>query len=188
MGGPAARIWSPAVTAKMAFLRGINLGNRNVEKGTLVAAFEDIGCEDVATFIASGNVIFSSPKKREELEGVIEDHLAEVLGYDVEAFVRTHREVARIATATPFPDSDLDGTLQVGFLKRPLPAGTRTKIAALSGDRDELVVQGRELYWLTAGGVSETAVDAKALGRLVETMTARNMNTIRRLAEKYPAG
>ena len=109
----------------MAFLRGINLGNRNVEKGTLVAAFEDIGCEDVATFIASGNVIFSSPKKREELEGVIEDHLAEVLGYDVEAFVRTHREVARIATATPFPDSDLDGTLQVGFLKRPLPAGTR---------------------------------------------------------------
>ena len=36
--------------------------------------------------------------------------------------------------------------------------------------------------------MSETAVDAEALGRLVETMTARNMNTIRRLAEKYPAG
>jgi uncharacterized protein (DUF1697 family) len=172
----------------MAFLRGINLGNRNVKKATLVAAFEDIGCADVATFIASGNVIFSSPEKRDVLEAMIEVHLAEVLGYDVDAFVRTHREVAKIAAAAPFPDSDLGGTLQVGFLKRPLPAGTRKKIAALSGDRDVLTVQGRELYWLTAGGVSETAVDAKALGRLVETMTARNMNTIRRLAEKYPAG
>jgi uncharacterized protein (DUF1697 family) len=175
------------VTAQIAFLRGINLGNRNVEKSTLVAAFEDIGCEDVATFIASGNVVFSSPRKREDLERSIEEHLEEVLGYDVDAFVRTRREVARIATAAPFPDADLDGTLQVGFLKRPLPARTREKIAALSGDRDEFVVKGRELYWLTAGGVSETAVDAKALGRLVVTMTARNVNTIRRLAEKYPA-
>jgi uncharacterized protein (DUF1697 family) len=171
----------------VAFLRGINLGNRNVKKAALVRAFEDIGGEDVATFIASGNVVFRSAKGRDDVEQAIEDHLAEVLGYRVDTFVRTRREVARIAATDPFPASKLAGTLQVGFLKRPLAAATRKAVAELSGDRDELLVKGRELYWLTAGGISESAVNGRVLHQRVTTATTRNMNTIRRLAEKYPA-
>jgi uncharacterized protein (DUF1697 family) len=170
----------------MAFLRGINLGNRNVKGPTLVRAFEDLGYEDVATFIASGNVVFRTSAAKANLERAIEDHLADVLGYDVDTFIRTHREVARIAAADPFPTSLLGGTLQVGFLKRSLAAGSKKQVAALSGERDELVVKGREIYWLTAGGVSEADVKPQSVDRIAGTTTRRNMKTITRLAEKYP--
>jgi uncharacterized protein (DUF1697 family) len=170
----------------MAFLRAINVGGHTVKKATLVEAFEEVGCEDVSTFIASGNVVFRSSEARDPLEAAIEAHLGERLGYDVDTFVRTHTEVRRIAAADPFPSSDLGGTLQVLFLKRPLPAGARKEVAALRTERDVLEAKGREIYWLTAGGISESAVDAKALGRVVGATTARNMNTIRRLAEKHP--
>jgi uncharacterized protein (DUF1697 family) len=172
----------------MAFLRGINLGRRNVKGPALVAAFEGLGCADVATFIASGNVVFSSSRRRGGIEEVLEHGLRVTFGYEVDTFVRTHAEVAAIAAADPFPRSKLGGTLQVLFLKKPLAAKAKRQVLELGGDRDELAVDGRELYWLTAGGISESPLDTRALGKLLTTSTARNINTIRRLAAKHPAG
>jgi len=44
----------------IAFLRGINLGKRRLLMSQLKALFEELGFDDVETFIASGNVVFSS--------------------------------------------------------------------------------------------------------------------------------
>ena len=176
------------MAAYVAFLRGINLGKRNVKGPQLVAAFEAIGCEGVATFIASGNVVFRSSLRRSGIEAAVEKGLREQLGYDVDTFIRTRADVAAVAEAEPFPRSKLEGTLQVLFLREKLTAARKKEVLALAGDRDELAVDGRELYWLTAGKISESPLDGRALGKLLQTSTARNLNTVQRLAAKYPSG
>ena len=48
----------------VAFLRGMNLGNRRIKNHELRAEFERLGFEEVATFRASGNVVFGSAAAR----------------------------------------------------------------------------------------------------------------------------
>jgi hypothetical protein len=55
-------------TMYLALLRGINVGGKNkVPMAELKACFEELGCENVRTYIASGNVIFESGKSSAEL-------------------------------------------------------------------------------------------------------------------------
>jgi hypothetical protein len=89
----------------VAFLRGMNLGNRRIKNEELRAHFEAMGLEEVATFRASGNVIFATPEREAEakLAGRVEAELDERLGYDVPVFLRSAGELAAIAAQKPFP-------------------------------------------------------------------------------------
>ena len=62
------------MTVYLALLRGINVGGKNkVPMAQLRACLEELGCENVQTYIASGNVIFSSDRDPVELtEGIQE--------------------------------------------------------------------------------------------------------------------
>ena len=79
----------------VAFLRWMNLGKRRLPMSRLKALFEELGFQDVDTFIASGNVLFSSPVTDPgKLETRIAGHLESSLGYGVDTFVRTLEQVA----------------------------------------------------------------------------------------------
>ncbi|HEX7528041.1 MAG TPA: DUF1697 domain-containing protein, partial [Thermoanaerobaculia bacterium] len=80
----------------VAFLRALNVGGRVVKMGALKRDFETMGFTDVETFIASGNVVFSSKGAR-GLEAKIANALEQELGYAVATFVRTVAEVADAA-------------------------------------------------------------------------------------------
>ena len=99
----------------VAFLRGMNLGNRRITNDDLRTHFEALGCEEVATFRASGNVIFvangESPTK---LTMRLEDGLAEALSYEVPVFLRTAKEIAAIAAHEPFAGKERAETLACG--------------------------------------------------------------------------
>ena len=73
----------------IAFLRAINVGRgRTVKMRSLRQVFESLGFSKVATFIASGNVVFeTTTKKTKAFERKIERALKEVLGYEVRTFV-----------------------------------------------------------------------------------------------------
>ena len=87
-----------------AFLRGINVVGSRISNKELAAPFEAIGFEDVATFRASGNVIFSAAREpAAKMTGRIEKALSKELGYEVAVFVRTESEVGAIAGHQPFP-------------------------------------------------------------------------------------
>ena len=87
----------------IAFLRGINLGKRRLPMSQLRDLFEELGFDDVETFIASGNIVFSSKvKDASQLESRIAKHLEASLGYNVDTFVRTAEEVATIGRTRVF--------------------------------------------------------------------------------------
>jgi uncharacterized protein (DUF1697 family) len=175
----------------VAFLRGINLGrNRRVKSPELVAGFERIGCGEVATFRASGNVVFSAAGSEAALRGRIEAGLREDLGYEVLVFLRSAAEVAEVARRAPFPARALkasDGKLQVAMLPREPAAGAREDALAHATEEDRLALEGRELYWLPRGGVSDTELDLQAVEAAVGPWTMRTMGTIEQIAAKHCA-
>lgn len=175
------------MTSYVAFLRGINVGGRTVTMNRLKTALGAVGLDDVTTFIASGNVLFDATGKDAALERRIEAHLRHVLGYDVATFVRSGVEVKRIAAHEAFPDEPAgkDDNLYVNFLHEPPTAAVRKKLLALATDRDLLHIQGREIYWLAHGRMSDSTINWNVVARLLDVETTnRNMNTLRRLAAK----
>ncbi len=108
----------------VAFLRGINLGKRRLQMSRLKALIEELGFSKVETFIASGNVLFSTKATDPtRLESRIARHLESSLGYAVDTFIRTAEEVAAIARSKPFPQDGQAGiTIHVGFCRQRVPA------------------------------------------------------------------
>lgn len=173
----------------VAFLRGMNLGGRRIKNEELRAEFEALGFEEVATFRASGNVIFGAGSGTDSaLTKRIEAGLGEALGYEVPVFLRGCAEVERIAAREPFDAKLLEaskGKLQVVILPRKPTAAARKKILALSTDEDRLAIAGRELYWLPSGGISESDLDWKAIDAALGSGTVRTMGTIEQIAARY---
>jgi uncharacterized protein (DUF1697 family) len=169
----------------------MNLGGRRIANKELQAHFEALGCEDVATFRASGNVIFEKTGRAADLTTLLEEGLADALGYEVPVFLRSAKELLAIAACEPF-DAKLiaasKGKLQVALLtKKPSAAATK-KALTLSSEADRLAIEGRELYWLPRGGISESDLDLKALATVLGPTTIRTRGTVDQIAAKYFAG
>jgi len=180
------------MTQYVAFLRGMNLGNRRVKMTDLAALFTKMKFRNVGTFIASGNVVFDAPTSApHELEQKIERGLAKALGYTVDTFVRTRTEVAALTVATPFSKADLvapENTLLVGFFKSTLPAETEKKLIAIRTDVDEFTVQGREYFWLCRIKMNESNVWQLPAMRMLKlpTSSMRNITSLRKLSAQFP--
>ncbi|HTB79343.1 MAG TPA: DUF1697 domain-containing protein [Opitutaceae bacterium] len=177
----------------VAFLRGINLGNRRPTMDNLRALFEELKFRNVSTFIASGNVIFEGKAGDVlKLEQQIEEHLQSALGYAVDTFVRTRAEVAAVAAFRPFSKADMDppeNTVHCGFLGEALSASQVRGLVACRTEVDEFRVEGREYYWLcrrikTHESKVWTSRELKALK--LPSSTMRNLTTLRKLAALYP--
>jgi uncharacterized protein (DUF1697 family) len=174
----------------VAFVRGINVGgNRIVKMDRLRGLFEELGLSDVSTFIASGNVLFSSsPADPRALEGRIERRLAQGLGYDVATFVRSAEELAAIAAYDPFTlPARAKATLAIAFLRSAPSESAREQLVRLRTATDDFHVRGRELYWLLASGFSGSTVSDTALGKVIGPSTVRNVTTVRKLAARLGA-
>jgi len=154
--------------------------------------FASLGFSDVATVIASGNVLFTTRSgKTDQLERRIETHLHQALGYEVATFLRSADELAGIMTHRPFPAEEPLGAghaLSVLFLKRPLTTPAREALLSLHTATDDFHVRGREAYWLRRGRVSDSKVTGAKLEQAVGgPATARNITTVRKLSAAVAA-
>ncbi len=172
-----------------AFLRAINVGGHTVTMAELCRLFEGLGFKGVETFIASGNVSFTSRSRAgRAAEERIEKCLHASLGFEVATFIRTDTEVAAIARYRPFSAAQLRGAgaFSVGFLTEPLGAPAIKALMALKTEIDNFRVHGRELYWLCQKKQSESLVSNAVFERTLRVRaTFRNVNTVSRLAAKY---
>jgi uncharacterized protein (DUF1697 family) len=177
------------VALHAAFLRGMNLGGRRITNDDLRAQFEELGFESVATFRASGNVVFEAAGVSEaKLRKRIEEGLEDGLGYAVPTFIRSARELREIEASEPFAPSDVKsskGKLQVALLAAAPSRAAPKKALGLATDDDRLAFGKRELYWLPSGGVSDSELDVRALERLTGAWTMRTMGTIEQIAAKF---
>jgi uncharacterized protein (DUF1697 family) len=178
----------------IALLRGINVGgNKRVPMAQLRMLMEQLGFDDVATYVQSGNVVFSGPRRAATtIAQEIEAGIVEQFGFEVLIAIRTREELAAVVAANPLGDVATEPKLHhVMFLSdAPDPA-----LIAELGDEDyapeAFALIGRELYVWTPDGIAGSplfrALNEKRLG---VRATARNWRTVEKLLElaDAPAG
>ncbi len=171
----------------VALLRGINVGGGNkLLKGELVEIFAEAGCQDVRTYIQSGNVVFRATESLVDgLSARITAAIASSHGYQVPVVIRTGADWAGVVSGNPFLAAGADpGKLHVGFLAdTPDPA----RVATLDPDRsppDAFEVRGDEVYLHFPAGVARSKLDNAYFDRTLGTVcTIRNWRTVCKLHE-----
>ncbi len=167
--------------AYVALLRAVNVvGNNKLPMTDLKAMCEKLGFKSVKTYIASGNVVFLSAKSEPQVKAVLEKALATYAGKPVGVLVRTAAEMAAVLAADPFPELARNRTLAI-FMDEAPPANA---LDAVSGKINEQLSPGkREIYVYYADGVGESKLKIPC----AKSGTARNMNTVAKLAEMAAA-
>jgi uncharacterized protein (DUF1697 family) len=175
----------------IAFLRAINVSGRNVKMEYLRLKFEELGFNQVETFIASGNVFFESPTLDEpDMVNRIQTRLAESLGFQVPTFLRTDQQLASIAqytyTAIPEFNSNSGRALNVAFLSTQPNEDAISKLFSLKNETDNFIVHKREIYWLCQKKQSESTFSNAVLEKTMRCQsTMRGIETIQKMAAKY---
>lgn len=119
---------------RLALLRGINVGGNNpLPMKLLVNILEGLGCEDVATYIQSGNAVFRSRHRSGEALGkAIGEAIAAERGFHPTTFVIDVAALRRIAEANPYPEAEAEPkSLHVWLLAGKPGPGARQKLEAL---------------------------------------------------------
>ena len=165
------------MTAFVALLRAVNVGGTGKLPMTeLKAMCEELGFGAVRTYIASGNVVFTSRKSEAAIKTALEKRLHAYAGAPVGVLVRTAAEMAKILADNPFAKMAPNRTVAI-FLDKAPPADT---LAEIRGQMNEEVKLGRREIYVHYGdgmGTSKLVIPAAKTG------TARNMNTIATLAK-----
>ena len=165
------------MTAYIALLRAVNVGGTGKLPMTELAAMcEAAGFEKVKTYIASGNVVFTSRKAEAAVKSALEKRLAAYAGKPVGVLVRSAAEMAQVAADNPFPKAAPNRTVAIFLVSKP-PKDT---LAGVRGQKDEEIKLGRrEIYVHYGDGMGQSKLVIPA----AKTGTARNINTIATLAK-----
>src|SRR5215203_2040684 len=174
------------MTTYIALLRGINVGGKNlIRMPALKAAFEEDGFDDVATYIQSGNVLFSSPGARTtELTHRIETLLAEAFDYVPTVVVRNRTQMRAIVDRTPkgFGAEPAKYRYDVVFLKEPLTARVAMKSLQLKPGVDEAHAGTGVLYLSRLDArATQSRLNKIASSPIYPSVTIRNWNTTTKL-------
>lgn len=162
--------------AYIALLRAVNVGGTGkLPMSELKTMCEELGFTAVRTYIASGNVVFTSRKPEAAIKAALEERLEAYAGRPVGVLVRSAAEMARVAADNPFPKAAPNYTAAI-FLDGAPPSDT---LSGVRGRQDEEIRLGRrEIYVHYPQGMGRSKLVIAA----AKTGTARNMNTIATLA------
>jgi uncharacterized protein (DUF1697 family) len=163
----------------VALLRGINVGGRGkVAMADLRELVASLGYQDVATYVQSGNVVFSAETvDAGALEAAIEDRL----GVSSTVVVLSREELERVVADNPFADVTEGKQLHVVFTGgEPDGAVVDAAVAKVGGD-DEARIVGGTLYLHTPNGIGRSKLAAELARRGPDDGTARNWTTVTKL-------
>lgn len=169
------------MTAFVALLRAVNVGGTGkLPMSELKAMCEAEGFDKVATYIASGNVVFTAERSEAEVRKGLEKRLEAYAGKPVGVHVRTAAEMAQVLADNPFPDTKPNWTVAIFLNEAP----AKDALDTVRDRTDEEVRLGkREIYVAYGSGMGRSKLKIPA----AKEGTARNINTIAKLAEMAAA-
>jgi uncharacterized protein (DUF1697 family) len=165
------------MTKYVALLRAINVGGTGkLPMADLKAMCEEAGFRYVATYIASGNVVFESQASEAKVKAELEKRLQAYAGKPMGVVVRTAAEMAAVVKANPFPKASPSQAVAI-FLDQPPPADALKHAAGVNDEKMRLGKREIFVHYGSGMGRSKLRIPAAKAG------TMRNMNTIAKLAE-----
>lgn len=156
----------------VALLRAVNVGGTGtLPMAELRGLCDALGFAGARTYLASGNVMLSSPRSDVEVASALQDGLARLMGRPVGVLVRTAQDMARVLAANPFAEEPGD-EVAVLFLDAVPPPDVAE---AVRGRIGEAIVAGAgEIYVHDPHGMGRSRLRLPDADR----GTARNLNTV----------
>jgi uncharacterized protein (DUF1697 family) len=165
------------MTRYVALLRAVNVGGTGkLPMADVRTICRDAGFTRVETYIASGNVIFESKGAASKVKAELEARLLAYAKKPIGVVLRTAAEMAAVLKANPFPKAEPKFAYAIFLDQRP----PRDALKHAVGQNDEEMRLGdREIYVHYPSGMGRSKLRIPA----AKPGTARNMNTVAKLAE-----
>jgi uncharacterized protein (DUF1697 family) len=164
----------------VSLLRGINVGGNNlIPMARLRSIYESLGCEDITTYLQSGNVVFRHKDDPVAVAAGVAAAIRDEFGFEIRILGRTHRQLAKVVAADPFPKAEPNRRI-VLFLSEAPTAAIAKMYGHLHEGPDEAILIGEEIH--VPDGMGRTRLMATLTDRrLGVTSTGRNWRTVTRL-------
>jgi uncharacterized protein (DUF1697 family) len=170
----------------VALLRGVNVGGKNnLSMSALKANLAKAGFADVATYINSGNVLFtSSEADPRKLEDKIERLIASGHKLECKVVVRSIAEMEKLVESLPASWKDEDWAHNVMFLRHSIDSKEVLKELAPKPDIEKVLYRPGAVLWSARrSDIKKSAMNKISSRKIFQDMTVRNPNTTRRLYE-----
>ncbi len=166
----------------IALFRGINVGGKHIlpMKG-LVQILEDMGCEDIVTYIQSGNVVFQSRQgNTTKLAEEIGLKILEKYTFKPKVLLLEPCDLHAAVDNNPFETND-GKALHVSFLTSQPESPDLEQLDKIKSDSEKFKLIGKIFYLYAPDGIGRSKLAAKVEQHLGVPATARNWNTISKL-------
>src|SRR5215813_5027293 len=182
---PKPKAQSPNVF--VALLRGVNVGGKNnVSMSALKTNLSQAGFQDVATYINSGNVLFTSSQTDvRKLEAKIERLLATHHKLECKVVVRSLSEMKKLVESLPASwKGDEEWAHNVMFLRHSIDSkDVLNELAPKSKIEKVLYHPGAVLWSARRSDIKKSIMNKLSSRKIFQDMTVRNPNTTRKLYE-----
>lgn len=171
----------------LALLRGINVGgNHTVSMSSLKELFIELGFSEVLTYINSGNVIFSSDQTDiVVLTKQLESALSKSYGFSIPVVIVRAEDLLHLASQLPAAwTNDKEQRTEILFLWEQYDSpGTVGQLHTNPRVDQLMYIKGAIAWHFDRVNYRQSGI-AKIIGTdIYKHMTARNINTVRKLAE-----
>lgn len=172
------------MTAWVAFLRGVNLGKRQMKMADLKAACEAMGLEHVKTIVASGNVRFETDKDA-NLKERLDEGLTSAFAFPIAVILRSAEEIEAMIAGAPFAQVDTGADVALHVLLTHQPLKPEPDLSGLPGHIEVPRIDAREIYFVAhrlPNGRYTEGLDQ--IGKMLPKgmlVTMRNWNTMLKL-------
>ena len=171
--------------AYVALLRGVNVGgHRLIRMPELVDCVSGLGYEDPATYLQSGNVLFTASRSEAaSAETAIEEAILDRFGHRVPVVLRSGEQMGRTIAMAPEHHGGPGLRSDVIFLKRPLTAAQAfAQLPPLRDGVDSVAVGPGALYFSRVEELASRTRMTKVMSMpMYQSMTIRNWNTVTRV-------
>ena len=173
------------MTTYVALLRGINVGgHQSLPMQQLRNLLGRIGCEDVQTYVQSGNAVFRSTQDGETLSDNIKTAINEQCGFAPNVCVLAIEKYKAIIAANPYPDAvDTPNLLHVCFPVKEVKNPNLNLLEVLKSSTESYELSANAFYLHAPDGIGRSKLAAKVDTCLGVQTTGRNWRTVTKLAE-----
>jgi len=173
------------MTVYVALLRGINVGGYNkLPMQDLRDILAALGCENIKTYIQSGNAVFRSADERVHLSNKIRAAVDEKFGFTPTVQLLTIDDYQSILSANPFPEAVEDPkSLHVSFLSETPIDPDLKSLHALRSPTENYELLANAFFLHAPDGIGRSKLAAKVEKCLGVQATGRNWRTAMKLAE-----
>ena len=165
----------------IALFRGINVGGTNLlQMKDLVALLENIGAQNVRTYIQSGNAVFQNKEEKASLlSNKIRAAIKKSHGFEPQVLLLTREEMVRAIESNPFPEAESEPkTLHVHFLASMPKDPDLGALESIKSDRERFALEDKVFYLHAPDGIGRSKLAANAEKFLGVAVTSRNWRTV----------